>query len=479
MTQVDHRHLSLLMHYLGGTEHMQRISSMLNDFDGLDDAQRNTLIDEIAEQGATLRQSMLDLIVEDDTSEADIVLPFLWLEKRFEWMRLNSQMQYQTVFRGQADPVLMARGAALSDLIGVLESYLPPETAFFASKVAADPLGIARAELTRNERIFEALEAAGSGSRVAVDAIIGASETAARYSTDERVLGALEVASATVIEAMGRNLRITVDDFRLSLESEIAGLLSTSPLHLTLEMNGADSTAVFPAMVARGMRKIVRMWLGKLVQSTGGPADRISTGRKANLSLDLAVTVSPSEFTMQLTDDGDGETLFELTPPDRSLRDMHVSHDLVPGMGSTLTVRCGLRSVAGYLIVMAGEDEADATIAIPLDSIERMTSADSGDLAVHGLALQTAQEKDGLPIIDLGDCLYDTGVDPNTAVYVIVRCQGITGMRRIALRVRELRGLCRGSVSYVPEHCQTEFLRGFIMNRRRMVGVLDLERLAA
>jgi len=471
--------MSLLVHYLGGTEHMQRISSMLNDFEGLDDAQRTSLIDEISQQGASLRQSMLDLIVEDDTSEADIVLPFLWLEKRFEWMRLNSQMQYQTVFRGQADPVLMARGAALSDLVGVLESYLPPETAFFASKVAADPLGIARAELTRNERIFQALEAAGSGSRVAVDAIMGASETAARYSSDERVLSALEVASATVIEAMGRNLRITVDDFRISLESEIAGLLTTSPLHLTLEMNSGDPAAVFPAMVARGMRKIVRMWLGELVQTTGGPADRINSGRKANLSLDLAVTVSSGEFTMQLTDDGDGDKVFVLTPPDRTLRDMHISHDLVPGMGSTLTVRCGLRSVSEYLIVMAGEGEDDATIAIPLDAIERMTSANAGDLAVHGLALQTTQEKDGLPIIDLGDCLYDTGVDPNTAVYVIVRCQGSAGMRRIALRVRELRGLCRGSVSYVPEHCQTDFLRGFIMNRRRMVGVLDLERLAA
>jgi hypothetical protein len=471
--------MSLLVHYLGGTEHMQRISSMLSEVDGMEALQRVAMMEEFAQQAASLRQSLLDLIVEDDTSEADIVLPFLWLEKRFEWMRLNSQMQYQTVFRGQADPVLMARGAALSDLIGVLESYLPPETAFFASKVAADPLGIARAELTRNERIFQALDAAGGGSRVAVDAILDASETAARYSSDERVLAALEVASSTVIEAMGRNLRITVDDFRISLESEIAGLLSTSPLHLTLEMNGGDPTAVFPATVARGMRKIVRMWLGELVQTTGGPANRITTGRKANLSLDLAVTVSSGEFTMQLTDDGDGVRMFVLTPPDRTLRDMYISHDLIPGMGSTLTVRCGLRSVSEYLIVMAGEGEDDATIAIPLDAIERMTSANAGDLAVHGLALQTTQEKDGLPIIDLGDCLYDTGVDPNTAVYVIVRCQGSAGMRRIALRVRELRGLCRGSVSYVPEHCQTDFLRGFIMNRRRMVGVLDLERLAA
>ena len=479
MPQVDDRQLSALVQYLGAEEHMQRIGAMLSGVDGMDAAQRTATMEEFAQEAAGLRQSLLDLIIEDDTSEAEIVLPYLWLEKRFEWMRLNAQMQYQTVFKGQADPVLMARGGALSDLIGVLESYLPPETAFFASKVAADPLGIARAELTRNERIFEALEAAGSGSRVAVDAIMGASETAARFTTDERVLGALEAASANVIESMGRNLRITVDDFRISLESEIAALLHTSALQITLESNAGDATAAFPAAIARGMRKIVRLWLTELVRTTSGPADRITTGRKANLTLELGVTVQSSEFTMQLTDDGDGDRKFVLTPPDRTLRDMDISHDLVPGMGSTLTVRCGLRSVSEYLMVMAGEAEGDATIAIPLDAIERMTSADAGDLAVHGLALQTAQEKDGLPIIDLGDCLYDSGVDPDTAVYVIVRCRGAAGPRRIALRVRELRGICRGSVLYVPEHCQTDWLRGFIMNRRRMIGVLDLERLAA
>jgi len=255
--------------------------------------------------------------------------------------------------------------------------------------------------------------------------------------------------------------------------------MHTIELQITLESYVGDAETAFPAAIARGMRKVVRLWLTELVQTTSGPADRITTGRKANLTLELGVTVQSSEFTMQLTDDGDGDRQFVLTPPDRTLRDIDISHDLVPGMGSTLTVRCGLRSVSEYLMVMAGEAEGDATIAIPLDAIERMTSANAGDLAVHGLALQTAQEKDGLPIIDLGDCLYDSGVDPDTAVYVIVRCRGAAGPRRIALRVRELRGICRGSVLYVPEHCQTDWLRGFIMNRRRMIGVLDMERLAA
>lgn len=479
MVQGNHRHLSLLTQYLGGTEHTARVREMLEHVDGMDDAQRTELVDEMVQHGASLRQSLLDLIVEDDTSEAEIVLPFLWLEKRFEWMRLNAQMQYQTVFQGTADPALMARGAALSDLIGVIEGFLSPETAFFASKVAADPIGIARAELTRNERIFEVLAAAGNGSRVAVDSVMGASEVVARYSTDERVLGAIEAASATVIETMGRNLLVTADDFRISLESEIVSLLGSSPVHITLEASAIDTSAAFPAAIARGMRRIVRTWVENLIRTTSGPAARIASGRRANLTLQLGVEVRPSSFVMHLTDDGDGVEVFAISRQDRSLRDMVVTHDCIPGEGSTLTVQCGLRSVQEYLIVKAGEDENDATIAIPLDAIERMTFADVDDLAVHGQALHSAQEQGGLPIVDLGGCLYDAEVSASGAVYVIVNCRGSSGERKLALRVRELRGMCRGSVLYVPDHCQTNWLRGFVMNRRRMVGVLDLDRLAA
>jgi len=467
------------MAYLGSAEHTQRVDDMLGHVDGITLDQRNTLVDEITRNALALRASLLDLIVEDDTSEAEIVLPYLWLEKRFEWMRLNSQMQYQTVFQGRADPVLMARGAALSDLIGVLESYLPPETAFFASKVAADPLGVARAELVRNERIFEALEVAGTGGRAAVGAILTASDIAERFSSDERVLGALESASATAIEAIGRHLRITVDDFRLALESEIAALLANSPVHIALETSTDDVHADFPALIARGMRKIVRIWLTDLVSTTSGPAARIATGRKANLTLSLNVAVQPGEFIMQLTDDGDGVQEFVLTPPDRTLRDMQISHDRFPGDGSMLTVRCGLRSVQEYLLVQASANESDATIAIALASIERMSKADPDDLAVHGLALQTAPTSGGMPIIDLGRCLYDSAVDSVSGMYVIVQLRAATGMQRTALRVHELHGICRGSVSYVPTHCKTDWLRGFIMNRRRMIGVLDLDRLTS
>ncbi len=479
MSDVDSRHLPLLVQYLGGTEHMKRVRAMLEHVDGMDAGQRKAMADEITQHIASLRQSLVDLIVEDDTTEAEIVLPYIWLEKRFEWMRLNAQMQYQTVFRGQADPSLMARGAALSDLISVFESYLPPETAFFASKVAADPLGIARAELTRNERLFQALESAGTGGRNSVDAISVASVVAERYSSDERLLGALDTASATVIEELGRNLRINVEDFRIALEAEIVGLLGDSPLHIALESTAGDVSAVFPAAIARGMRKIVQMWLTQLVHTTSGPAARIKAGRRSNLVLTLDVVVEPSEFTMHFTDDGDGTEEFILTPPDRTLRDMHITHVRTPGEGSTLTVRCGLRSMNEYLIVKAGAEDGDATIAIPLESVERMTSADANDLAVHGLMLHSAQESGGLPIVDLGARLYDTDVDPAAAMYVIVQCDTAEGMRRVALRVRELRGMCRGSVRYVPEHCPTEWLRGFIMNRRQMVGVLDLARVAA
>jgi len=286
-------------------------------------------------------------------------------------------------------------------------------------------------------------------------------------------------ASTSVIAALGRDLRLNVDDFRIALEAEIVALLADSPLHVALESAIDDVGAVFPAVIAREMRKIVRLWLARLVHATSGPAARITAGRRANLTVTLNVIVTPGQFTVHLTDDGDGTDDFILAKQDRGLRDMYIRHSRTPGVGSTLSVRCGLRSMNEYLIVTAGAEDTDATIAIPLRSVERMSSGDAHDLAVHRLVLITAEEYGALPIDEIGAQLYDTDYKPTAAMYVIVHCETAEGIRRVALRVRELRGTCRGSLHYVPERYPTEWLLGFVMNRRQMVGVLDLARVAA
>jgi len=480
MSDLAAPNIHALVAYLGGDEHHRVVEEMLINVEGMTDAERREVSDDIAERAASIRQSLLDLIIEDDISEAMLVLPFIWLEKRFEWMRLNAQMQYQTVFQGTAQPALMARGAALSFLLSVFEQYLTPETAFFVTKIAADPLAVARAEMMRNERLFETLEAASRGGRGAVDAIMKASETVARISEDERIFAALADASATVTEEVGRNLQISLNDFYIAVEADLSPLLADSPVHITLEPLHGDAAASFPAAVARGVRNLLRKYLRMQVQSVGSASERLRTGRKANLSLALSAEVLRDEFSLVLTDDGDGEREFVLTPPEATLREMHVTHERTAGVGSRLTVRCGIRSVQEYLIVRVGEVAHDDAIAIQLSAVERMLHAGPETLSAHGRALRTTEEDDGvIPIVDLGQQLFDAKVIPDDGVYVIVRIEDGASFRRLALRVRELDGVSRGQVRYVPDHAQTESLRGFLMDRRKLVGVLDIERLAA
>jgi len=480
MPDIASPDLHALVAYLGGDEHLRVVEEMLVNVEGMTDQERREVSGDIAERALSIRQSLVDLIVEDDTSEAVLVLPFIWLEKRFEWMRLNAQMQYQTVFQGTANPALMARGAALSFLLSVFEGYLNPETAFFVSKIAADPIAVARAELSRNERLFEALNAASRGGRDAVDAIMKASDTVGKFSGDERILAALDDASATTIEDLSRNLRVSLDDFRIAVEADLVQLLADSPVHITLDPMIGDANAEFPAAVARGVRNLLKKYLRMQVGAIGSPSERLQAGRKANLTLTLSAEARPDEFSLLLTDDGNGEQEFVLTPPEKTLRDMHVTHQRTPGVGSTLSVRCGLRSVQQYLVVRAGRAAHDDAIAIQLNSVERMLSAGADDLLVHGRGLRTTEGDEGvIPIVDLGERLFNTITDGEDGVYVIVRVEESATSRRVALRVRELRGVCRGQVLYVPDHAQTDALRGFLMDRRTLVGVLDLDQLAA
>ena len=110
-----------------------------------------------------IAESLRDVCFDDDTSEAVNMLPWIWLELRFEWMRYNLQMQYQTILLGTAKPLLMARGAALSFILEAVEHHPDAESAFLVQKIAADPAGAARGAIERTDRLCSLMAGPTSG----------------------------------------------------------------------------------------------------------------------------------------------------------------------------------------------------------------------------------------------------------------------------------------------------------------------------
>lgn len=485
--------LGALLEFLGGTELMTSIQQMLADVPGIEDSTREHLSLTLSERVANIRQSLQDLVVEDDEMEAVTALPWLWLELRFEWMRYNAQMQYQTVFRGQADPGLMARGAALSCVLERVEQALTPEVAFFVAKLAADPMAVASAELTRNERVFDALAMAEGGSQRAFDALFKAQETILNLQADERVLASFDLATASVMEELQKCLQVNGKDFRLAVEQQLAALLPSSTVHVVLQAQFSDEVSM-PCSVAVAFRRLVQGWLQALLPRVPSAEARLQAGRSAYLTLSFELRVQTHMAELILGDDAGVDCALPADTGDAPTRDLAVSIAEGPTGERQLVARATLRNVQEYLVVRAGPQTDDALIAIPIDAVERMETAEAEAVQIQGRALKLKSDDAVVQLVDLGERLYASGIRSEEApVYVIVRLgeevgnrsggsgggngNGSEASRRAALRVRELHGFCRGPLRPLPVDAPRSYLRGLVLDRRRLVGVLDLEQL--
>src|SRR6476659_5038109 len=117
-----------------------KMDGMFKDLEGLEPAHQESIRNYTESKVLNVIQALKDVSPDGDDSEAQRLVPSLWLSWRLEWSIFNAQMQYQSMIQGAAQPELMARGAVLSYLIGILESFVDAETSYWLYKIAADPI---------------------------------------------------------------------------------------------------------------------------------------------------------------------------------------------------------------------------------------------------------------------------------------------------------------------------------------------------
>ncbi|WP_373061239.1 hypothetical protein [Gemmatimonas sp.] len=127
-----------LLDLMDSTDVRARIRQMLSELGSVAEADAGALEESVSISLHGIADSLRDVCVDDDTTEARAMLPWIWLELQFEWMRYNLQIQYQTILRGTAESVLMARGATLSYVLEELKFHLDAESASVVDKIAAD-----------------------------------------------------------------------------------------------------------------------------------------------------------------------------------------------------------------------------------------------------------------------------------------------------------------------------------------------------
>lgn len=467
-----------LLELLDSQDVRARINQMIQELGGVDDADAETIMKSMDARLRGIAASLRDVVFDDDITEAQSMLPWVWLELRFEWMRYNMQMQYQTVMQGTASPALMARGAALSYVLEAVELHLDAESAFLVQKVAADPAAAARGGIERTDRLFELMASASAGGRDAVESLFAAQAQIGRHTDSTAVHQEVSKVIGTVMEKIGGALQVSVVDFSHAIEGVLIRQLGRAPVRVALTQISPDVNAYIPSAVANALLATAGEWMraiGETSLNTDAEA-RIAAGRPAHVTLTASLQLQGQFASLVLSDDADGTVLYQPNWREWPVRDLKLQLVQREGEGGTLTVQGLLSDVAEYLMVRVGEDEHDAVIGVPLLAVDHIEQREESALGMWGGLLIDRQSETTTRLIDLGETLFGTGIPQSVATYVLVRPDGPEAPA-LALRVRGVEGICRGSVKQMPTVLTNSPLRGFVQADQHLVSIIDFDRL--
>ena len=464
-----------LLELLDGVGVRDRIRQMIVEFGCVTPEDTETLCTSIDRRLRGIRASLHDVCMDGDTSEAEAMLLWICLEMRMEWMRYNSQMQYQTVMQGSADPVLMARGAALSFLLEALDRKLDATQLYTVSRIAEDPQGVALAAVSRTDRLFSVMARASRGGREAVDSLLAAQDKITRSAKSGPVQHDLTEAIGTVMQTVGDALRVTSEDFSHALQGVLLRELGHAPVLVLLENVSRQADAQLPSAVAIGLLGAAGTWMAALsATSLQMSADaRISAGRPAFVTLAWNLSEDGDQVALELRDDADGTVSFKTNSQDWPIRDLVLHVVQQPGHGSTLRISCQVTTIADYLLLRVGRGEHDVLIGVPSQTIMHIEQRDGSAVAVGGTTLIDRLDGGAHALVDLGEMLFDSPVEPDGATYVLVR-HGEGPNSSIAFRVRGVHGIRRGTMKPVPSALKGAPVRGFVVTGHDITAVLDV-----
>lgn len=267
---------------------------------------------EYCERCERICEALEDLTVDDDESEAERHIPLTWLATRYEWSRSNDQMQYQTMLKGQADTLTMARGSMLSKIAEKLEAQQTRKELFWTLKLAADPFGTVSRIPTMAKRLMRLTASAGRSINEVLQEFHAVRELLAHSIKDSDLLDKLDKSIAKSIDTADCGAGIELNDLHAALEAELVDWLETSGVTALIRIENGDAAELIPPDVSDVFFRISQVWLKHLFEESleRSPTEREANDKSAHLTLSWRLTRSDRKLTFVLRDDGCGSSLF-------------------------------------------------------------------------------------------------------------------------------------------------------------------------
>lgn len=415
-----------------------------------------------------------DLTFDGDESEAERHIPLTWLALRYEWSRCNDQMQYQTIIKGAADTLTMARGSMLSKIAEKLEAQQTRKELFWTLKLAADPFGTVGRIPMMARRLMRLTASAGRGINEVLQEFHSVRELLALHIDDKSLLDKLDKSISRSIEMVDGSVGIELSDLHAALEAELVDQLEKAGITALIKLENADASALIPPDVSDLFFRVSQCWLRHLFEDSveRSPEEREASDKSAHLTLSWRLTRNDRRLTFVLRDDGLGCSRFDMGK-DELPPGLHVRHSHDPGVGSELTIESNfmLDGNAEYLSFSVFNGYDASVLAIPAQYVSFISLVDAQSLRSASGSLFTATGE-LYSVLDTARVVF--GAEAEYPKDLIIFAD-MGEARRLALRVNEIHGICRGRVKPLPFGPGENRVAGMLSNAGQLVIVLQLE----
>lgn len=426
---------------------------------------------------SSLIESAKDITIDQDESELIRILPHLWIEYRMEWIRYNTQMQYQTVMQGKAQPLLAARGAALSYLLSLFEKHMSMEEIYWCTKLAADPMNLLRGRSVMAQRVVDMAYASGQVGQDIVENLIQLRETLSSEKISVQGLRGLDKVLHGVEELISSSTALGVSDLQESLEMVMSKNLSDSPIPLVISKLEADENTLIPAITIAGINDLFASWLTDLIKNSAESSidERRGLGKTDHMNIGWRMKeLSGGRILIEIENDGKGTS--SLNDFSKFPTDWQIEQRVIPGSGSKIIVNFKGTQLANMIVFCIKNKNQQFRFALLSNVvIEIFGESRIQDYVVQGtMSCVSLKGSDGaFPLVNLSEILFG-GDDISTGKNIFVRVSDSEN-RSLVIKAGDVEVIVRDSLKSGPK--VLHFIQGYFMMNGSVVSVIDVAKL--
>lgn len=361
-----------LIEQLESDQLQEKLEEMLAHLEVLTEENKSEVKDYFNDKRRLLVESVKDIVIDGDEDEFSELMVTLWLENRLEWNRYNCQMQYQTFSKGEANPILMARGACLAELIDIIEKRLNAQDLYWVVKIAVNPISAVSYRIEQTQKLIEKTSNYGKISQEIINNQLEMLEHLSRAQANKKIVQKFKSNINRTMNTIEKSGFLEISDFADCVESTVVKGMKASNLQFQVSYQKPKMPIGVPPEIVQAIDFVLKEYIENLVDQSMEKTSEERSEKSPFINFKWSVEFNKDCFYFNFEDDGLGKVSWDLENTVYNELDIDASLENNEGKGSKLSLAFSFFAVHEFVIFELMKSNAKQKYAIAASKVVKL-----------------------------------------------------------------------------------------------------------